>query len=352
MSDNKNIRIKDIAKMAGVSVGTVDRVIHKRGKVAEDIQKKIEKVLKETGYKPNLLARTLGSNKAVKIAILIPDPDQDEYWALSQAGIDQSLQEWSQYNLELSAHHFDLYDSSSFASIAQSVLDLQPDGVVAAPIFHHESLDFFGQLKKQNIPFVLFNTNLTELNPLSFIGQDLYQSGKVAGELLSYCIEPDDQIAVLHISESIENSVHLKAKESGLRDFVQKDYLVQSHDLNNVDDPNFETEVERILREPELGGVFVSTSKGTHIIASILEQCDLRHIKLVGYDLLAKNLEHLQRGNVNFLINQNPKRMTLVGISHLTNYLLFHKDMPSKELFPLEIITPQNVDSYIQSRIH
>ena len=49
----ERIRIKDIALKAGVSVGTVDRVLHKRPNVSEKVREKVEKVLKEQNYEPN-----------------------------------------------------------------------------------------------------------------------------------------------------------------------------------------------------------------------------------------------------------------------------------------------------------
>ena len=59
----KTYRIKDIAEMSGVSTGTVDRILHNRGKVSEEAQKKVEKVLKEIDYHPNLIARSLALKK-------------------------------------------------------------------------------------------------------------------------------------------------------------------------------------------------------------------------------------------------------------------------------------------------
>ena len=55
----EKIRIKDIAERAGVSVGTVDRVLHKRPNVSEVALKKVEKVLKEMNYQPNVYASAL-----------------------------------------------------------------------------------------------------------------------------------------------------------------------------------------------------------------------------------------------------------------------------------------------------
>lgn len=57
MNDKQNIRIVDIAKMANVSVGTVDRILHNRGRVSEEKRIRVENVLKEIDYKPNMVAR-------------------------------------------------------------------------------------------------------------------------------------------------------------------------------------------------------------------------------------------------------------------------------------------------------
>ena len=59
----EKIRIKDVAELAGVSVGTVDRVLHNRPNVSEDARKKVEKALKDMDYRPNVYASALAYNK-------------------------------------------------------------------------------------------------------------------------------------------------------------------------------------------------------------------------------------------------------------------------------------------------
>lgn len=55
--------------MSGVSTGTVDRILHNRGKVSEEAQKKVEKVLKEIDYHPNLIARSLALKKNYHLSL-------------------------------------------------------------------------------------------------------------------------------------------------------------------------------------------------------------------------------------------------------------------------------------------
>jgi LacI family transcriptional regulator len=356
--NTKNIRIKDIARLAGVSVGTVDRVLHNRGRVSDDALKKVLAVLDQIEYKPNLIARTLGANKVYRIAALIPNPEQDPYWASSKAGISQAEAEWLRYGVTVQPYFFNLYNKDSFKSVAETVTKDMPDGILVAPIFYHETLPFFDRFREQGIPFVLFNTNIPEVQPLSFIGQDLYQSGKVGAELMHMAQNGEHGVlAVLHINEDLDNSVHLLEKEKGFREYFEEKnhpgFKVKTLNLYNPDQNKFEQQLNTLLDDPNLRGIFVSTSKGTYLIASHMEK---RHtngrIRLIGYDMLDENVRYMQKGIINFLINQNPKRQAFLGVSHLVAQLILKKPAPAKDLLPLEIISAANLESYLNSHIH
>ena len=323
--------------MAKVSVGTVDRVIHKRGEVAEESYKKVVAILEKTGYKPNLIARALVSSKSVNIAVLLPNPKQDEYWKLSVEGIDQAQQEWAQYSLELTRYYFDLYKTESFRSMAEKVLKSTPDGIIAAPVFTEEAVEFFTSCKERNIPFVLVNSNLTSPAPLSFIGQDLYQSGMLGAELLHQGQKKPGTYAILHIYDDVHASKYLSEKEKGFRDYFReqgnKTYEVISIDLNYTHTRTLEREL-------------------LELFSKMLEKRGKNDIKLVAYDLLKSNIRHLRAGTIDFLINQNSKRQTFIGINQLTNHLLFRKKVVPNYLFPLEIVARKNLQSYLDSVDH
>ncbi len=349
----KNVRIKDIARLAGVSVGTVDRVLHNRGKVSPEALDKIMRVLNTTGYKPNLLARTLGSNKTFHIVALIPNPALDEYWGHSNQGIIAAQKEWSQYHIKVTTYYYDLYKPDSFQSASKELLATAPDAILISPIFHQEALDFFRQFQGSRIPFVFFNSNIPEVEPISFIGQDFYQSGRLGGELLDLSVKSAGTFAILHIYEDIHNSVHLAQKENGFIDYFlekdNKDFKAMGLDYSHPKEPSLENELSALLSDSKIKGLLVTTSKGVHITASYLEKHNRNDIRLVGYDLLKENIEYLNKGIIDFLIHQNPKRQAALGISYLANYLLFKKTPPSTDLFPLEVITRQNLKTFMES---
>jgi LacI family transcriptional regulator len=351
--DSKKIRIKDIAELAGVSVGTVDRVLHGRGKVSDEALQKVKETLKQIDYKPNLLARTLGSRKTYRIVALLPDPALDDYWAQSGLGIGQAGKEWSAFDMQVDSIFFDLYDVNSFKSAAKEVYKSKPDGILIAPIFYQETLPLFDFCKAHHIPFVLFNTNIAEAQPLSFIGQNLYESGRVGAELMHLAQPEPGNFAIIHSQEVNDHAVHLLEKEKGFKAYFQEinnhtDNILTIKLTSRTGAPALQ-ELETLVSDPQLKGIFVTTSSHTSDVAAFLEKQGIKHIRLVGYDLLKDNIRHMQKGTIDFLINQDPKRQTLIGINYLANQLLLQKAPPATYLFPLEIITRQNLKSYLEA---
>ncbi|MGV3541193.1 MAG: LacI family DNA-binding transcriptional regulator [Rufibacter sp.] len=346
------VRIKDIAEKAQVSRGTVDRVLHNRGRVAEDVRQQVLQIVAEMNYEPNLIARTLKSNRTYTFVALIPDPEVDAYWEAPKSGIEKAEAELSQYGVVVEQLIFDPYCVDSFLEQAKEVSKFSPDGVIVAPIYHKEVLSFFKEWQKQEIPYVLFNTQIPDASALSYIGQDSYQSGLLAAKLLHYGISGPATVLVAHVGEDISNSAHLLEKEKGFRDYFLKNGLEDQFEVvqQTFDDPKHATFVHQILelkeKSPNLKGVFVTNSKA-YELAFYLEKFSWGSLKLIGYDLLPQNLDYLDKEVINFLINQNPFGQGYWGIHQLTDSLVFKKDTPPIKYLPLDIITKENLRFYL-----
>ena len=106
---SKKARIKDIARLAGVSIGTVDRVIHDRGEVAEKTRLKVQRILKETHYSPNVMAQVLKSKKRVHLVSLLPEPNEDNsFWKKHPIGMLKAIEELDPFPVTLSQVTFDI----------------------------------------------------------------------------------------------------------------------------------------------------------------------------------------------------------------------------------------------------
>ncbi|MEJ7677168.1 MAG: substrate-binding domain-containing protein [Segetibacter sp.] len=349
---NNTVRIKDIAKKAGVSAGTVDRVIHNRGRVSKKVKEDVLKILNEMNYEPNLMARALGSRKVYNLAALIPDPSSDSFWNAPKSGIEKAEKDLKQYGIVVKQYIFNPYDAGSFIEKANAISENNADGIILSPIFYRESLLFFEKWKNQNIPFVLFNTQIAEYDPLSYIGQDSLQSGYLAGKLIHYGQPDPCSVLIAHIDEEISNAAHLITKEQGFRNYFSENKLEEKYnilriELNRCTKTTFSKKLDEIISSaPDLASIFVTTSKA-HDIVDYLEEKKIKNIKIIGYDLISENIQYLNNGAISFLINQNPKGQGYWGINHLADYLVFKKKVPAIKYLPLDIVTKENLNYYI-----
>ncbi|TGE06535.1 LacI family DNA-binding transcriptional regulator [Hymenobacter fodinae] len=355
------IRIKDIAAKANVSVGTVDRVLHNRGRVSEPVRQRVLQMMQELAYEPNLLARTLGTNSTHRVAVLQPDHTLDPYWQAPWEGIEQAARELKPYGVSLTRYPYDLHQVDSFLEQANRATLSEPDGILVAPLFYQESLALFTRWQQQHIPYVLFNTYIEEASPLSYVGQDSYQSGLLAGKLVQFAQPAGATFLIVHIAEDIANSRHITQKEKGFREYFaqlahnsrpselrEQPYTIRCLELPPPTDPAFARRLTQLLDEEgtQLRGMFVSTSKA-YEVAPYLQAYQREEIRLVGYDLLEQNIHFLREGVIHFLINQNPKQQGYRGVFTLADQLIFKKQVSPLSYLPLDIITQENLQYYL-----
>ena len=197
---SRKARLKDIAKLSGVSIGTVDRVLHDRGEVAEKTRLKVLEIARELNYTPNLMAQVLKTKKPYNLVSLLPSPtDDNTFWVKHPAGMEKAMAELDPFPINLTQLNFDLTDEVDFAKRARSVLELKPDGVLLAPIFMSESISFCALLDKARIPFVFVDGYIQETNFLSYTGENVFQSGKVAGQLLQMITPENKDLLIINL---------------------------------------------------------------------------------------------------------------------------------------------------------
>ena len=124
---SERTRIKDIAKLAGVSVGTVDRVIHGRSGVSEASKKRVKEILKQLDYQPNMYASALASNKKYLFACLLPQHHDGEYWTAVEKGIHAAIATYSDFHITVSISYYDPYNYSSFLETGEKALEDIPE---------------------------------------------------------------------------------------------------------------------------------------------------------------------------------------------------------------------------------
>lgn len=347
--NNQLSGVKEIARRANVSIGTVDRVIHDRPGVSPKTRDKIKKIIKDINYRPNLLGRILASQKEYRFACLIPKVSPGtSFWEAPLKGIETAETEIKHYNVTVEKYFYDQDDRGSFVQQTRKILKDGADGILLAPTFIEESITFTDRCKKLNIPYVFIDSDIPDQPSLSYIGADLYKSGYLAANLASYLVKKKDTILIVNISTELEDHHHLLRKEEGFRGYFRSNSLpnvIDKIDISKTSYSSIKKDMDRILEEEKnLKLIFVTNSKVSKIARYLRES----HVDLIliGYDFVTENIAYLEEDIIDFLICQKPGEQAYKGIMALHKHLILNLPVEDHIYMPIDILMKANYAYY------
>jgi len=160
--------IKDVAKLAGVSHGTVSNVLNGSKAVSLDKVKRVEHAIKVLGYQPHATARSLKKSKTMSIGVVLPNITDATFSQLF-TGIERTLSE-KQYTASL-------YITSEIAAnenkIFEQIRSQRMDGVIVATC-QPQNKKIFDELLKAGIKLVLIERNIEDKD-YNFVGFNNYK---------------------------------------------------------------------------------------------------------------------------------------------------------------------------------
>lgn len=347
--ESKKVSIKDIASKSGVSIGTVDRVIHQRGEVSEKTRKKVLNVIEKLNYQPNLIARSLASKKKLRLAILLPNANSDnEYWYFPQVGIKKALNEIHDHGPVVHQLSFDQGNRKQFLDQLEKLESLEYDGLLSAAIFPDELGEFIDCHRKSK-SIILVDTNIPG-SGIDFVGQDAIKSGHVAGRLIELLTATYDKSKIL-IPKLVSNPQSMPILLKRIEGFKQY--------FKSVENPPVINEVTITIRShqksiPELQeilsqgyqAVFVPNSRSYLVSENIPTK-----INMIGYDLIDQNVKLLSEGGIDFVISQQPERQGYMAVMRLFNKLIGKTNSTMQYHLPIDILMKENVENYINKQM-
>lgn len=349
----ERIRIKDIARLADVSVGTVDRVIHGRSGVSEASRKRVEEILKQLDYQPNMYASALASNKKYLFACLLPAHLEGEYWTAVETGIHEGTASFSDFHISAHISYYDPYDYNSFLTRSQAILESNPDGVLFAPTVQEYTRRFTDELSLRTIPYIYIDSLIPDIPPLAFYGQNSRQSGYFAARMLMMLAGKDSREIVIFkkINEGVIGSNQQENREKGFRRYMQEHHpdcriLELNLHAKRPDEDNSLLDAF-FAAHPDVCNGITFTSK-VHTFGEYLQSRANRSFNLMGYDLLERNVACLKTGSVSFLIAQQPEIQGFNGVKTLCDHLIFKKEVQQVNYMPIDLLSAENIDYYLK----
>jgi len=351
----ETITVKEIARLAGVSIGTVDRVLHDRGGVSAATKEKICGIISSLGYEPNILARQLSLNKTYTFRVILPRSEQDSgYWALCLQGIKRAEIALSLYGCAVRVDEFDRYDAYSYRKRLADAVEDPCDGLVLAPVLP-EILgpalallggDAEGGKIAKSVPYVFFDGDLEGASPLAVVAQDPFRGGYLAGRVMSLLSPGAERFVAL--SAHAEDR-HIAQRIDGFRSFFRDHRLTRRIDAVECPGLNGTAAGKGVLEgafgdAENLGGVLVANSSG-HLVGDWLAARGLKsRLAVVSWDAVPDNVRALRDGSIDCLVSQRPAEQAREALEFLFRAVV--RRTPASRLsaeIPLELIFKENI---------
>ena len=342
------VTIKDIARIAKVSPGTVDRVLHNRGGVSKKTSDKIKRIFKEYNFEVNQIASTLARQKKYNLCTLIPKhDDQNLFWKSPLMGVNKAAKEVKNYGVIVTNYIYDQDNPLDYLKQFDKLLLSKPKVVIMVPTFIEETRLVVSKLKERGIAYAFLNIDVEGFSNITFIGQDSYKSGYLAGKLMHSGL---GKCSCLTVQTRLSNhNYYVTTKRlEGFNDFFKDNNIpintlnVKIQDLNDLE--VIQKKINNLLRKDvNIKGLFVPTSR-VAIIANCIEPMRLRKLRLIGYDTTPQNIACLNNDKVTFLISQKSFDQGYKAIQRMTSYLIKSIDPLPKYLAPIDIITKENLE--------
>ena len=170
--------IKDIAKKAGVCIGTVSRVVNNMDRVHPKTRAHIQKIIKETGYRPSSAGRALASGKSHNILVVVHNIADPYCSAISK--IFSQQWHYREYKMLLGDSNYDPELEGEHLARAR---DGSADGLIVSPIPGRDNNATYRDMIKSGFPFVAID-NRVEGTKTNCVKYDDHAAASIAVEYL------------------------------------------------------------------------------------------------------------------------------------------------------------------------
>ena len=298
--------VNDIAREAGVSLATVDRVLNARPGVREKTITAVNDAIQKLGYVRDQAAANLARGRDYRFAILMPDTQSQFVQTLVDALEDAaSLAATSRTRVEF--HRFPDEDMHALSKLMSQLAESDLAGLALMAPETPLTRDAIRNVKAKGIPVVAIASNMPNSDIDHYVGIDAQASGRTAGVLMGrFTSGQKGRVLVIansmHLRESIE-------RRRGFDEVIQRNFpqieVLQTLETHGSSTTMRQVVAEMLTHTPDVTGIYVLGS-GHRALASTLSEFGLLgRVIVIGHELTAHTRHALELGHMDAVITHN-----------------------------------------------
>jgi LacI family transcriptional regulator len=335
--------LQDVAREAGVSLATVDRVINRRPGVSSRSVTAVEQTLEKLGYRPDPIAAKLARRSVQRFCFVLPSGNNTFMQLLADQV--QRARSWLASQRAVADVVFaDVFDPAALAQTLENI-DSSYEGVVVVALDHPMVRQAIDDLDARGIEVVTLVSDVPGSKRAHFVGIDNSAAGRTAATLLG------------RFAGGRKGPVAILAGSLSLRDHAERIYGFQQ--VLESEYPNLallpvregRDEAERcravvaalLAEQPDLVGIY-NAGAGNRGVAEALEQSGrARDVIFVGHELTPHSRRFLMRGTMDAVINQDPGHEARSAARVLMARGLKQAIVPDQERIRIDIFVRDNL---------
>lgn len=316
--------IKDVAREAGVGVGTVSRALNNTGYVSAETRKKIDRAVKKLNYTPNELARNLFRNRSGIVGVIVPDLDHPFF---------SSLVKHIEMQLYRQGYKTMVCNAVGISDREREYLDMLERSIVDGIITGSHCLDWEEYLKQVK-PIVSIDRDFGPKIPI--VGSDHAAGGRMAAGLMLR----DGRKSVLQIVGVSPNILANEKCVTFQRTLEENGVSVQtvSMDWNTFDwEAYYRTALKIVEEYKGIDGIFAG-DLGAAACMRVLKEKGVRipeDVSIVGFD--GTSVTNMVSPPVT-AIRQNVPLLAEVSVSTLLDQIEQRRDILHRQILNVDIV--------------
>jgi len=323
MSPPKKVSVHDIARLAHVSIGTVDRALHGRKEINCDTRKRILRIARKVGYKPNLAARLLAVGRApLCIGVCIPR-EIHFFYDQVRDGIMEEARRFESLGVSILYRPVTRLGAGEVER-ARELLDSDIRALILAPGDPRGLAPLIEEAEKRRIHVLCVSSDAPESARSTVICVDPELNGRCAAELMAKFVPANSRVAIVTGMLQVEDHCRkTKGFCEGFASFCKGGKVVEVIE-NHEDEEEARQKCASLLeRFPSIGGLYVSTVNCLPVCAALDAAGLSGKVRLITTDLFPRMVPHFKNGTISASMYQRPyvqgQTAVRVAVDHIVN---------------------------------
>ena len=330
------VTIKEIAERAGVHRATVDKVLHNRVGVSDEVRMKVQRIIKEMGYTPNPAGRVLQKQgKKYRIEAILVEVDALPFL---KAGIEQGVHNQVGFDIEVTYAISKFQDAERQKEFIDNAIAARADGIIISPINSERVRKAIDRAVDSGIPVVATNADIDGTKRTCCVGINNRKAARIAGRLMGQFLGGTGKIAVVSSAIASENNnYYVQVRETEFADFIHKEYpdIEIITTLDSFEDPQITYEkTVKLLRDYEdLQGIYITCGGVSQVGRALEESGRAKDIRVISFEDYPEVVDLIRKDVIDCTLAGELQQQGEIPVQIIMDYLVFGKEPEQQQIF-------------------